>query len=109
MCPPRQVGCVWPGPGRGGHAWPQPPPAPPRRFDELSPASEGGAEVTDVFTLLGPPSDFAKRWLPVKVNAAEIARSEATFDIAVTVCFLFPFLISHAESWNLVVDDAPIV
>ena len=46
-----------------------------------APEPEGAAEVPDVFTWPGP-SVFAKTWLPLKVNATEIARSTAAFDIA---------------------------
>jgi hypothetical protein len=46
-----------------------------------APEPEGAAEVPDVFTWPGP-SFFAKTWLPFAANAAEIARSITTFDIA---------------------------
>jgi hypothetical protein len=43
---------------------------------------EGAAEVTDFFSWPGPPV-FAKTWLPLKINAAEIATSDTAFDIVV--------------------------
>jgi hypothetical protein len=50
----------------------------------LAPAPEGAADVPDAFTSPGP-TVLAKTWLPLNVNAIEIARSETTFDIAVIV------------------------
>jgi hypothetical protein len=54
----------------------------------LSPVPEGAdeevAETPDVLTLPGLPAGFARSWLAASVNAAELARSKTTFEIAVT-------------------------
>jgi hypothetical protein len=44
-----------------------------------TPAGEEAADVPDVFTWAGrlAPTPFAKTWLPLEVNADEIAQSES--------------------------------